>query len=81
VKSSQKEQKRIEMKWNIWAVLRSTGRFGATHRTVRCAPDSPLHDPAERATLGKNKSSSAIIHWIVRAERWTVRCASRQTTN
>jgi hypothetical protein len=34
------------------AGLRSTGWSSATHRTVRCAPDSPVHDPPNSLLSG-----------------------------
>jgi hypothetical protein len=43
VKRSKREQRNKKKKH---AGLESTGWPGASHRTVRCAPDSPLHGPA-----------------------------------
>jgi hypothetical protein len=46
-----KEQKRTRMKKRKGAGLRSIGRSGATHRTVRCAPNSPVHGPTHFSAL------------------------------
>jgi hypothetical protein len=46
-----------------------TGQSGG-HRTVRCAVCQTL---CSRVFL----AMSAIIHWTVRARRWTIRCTSR----
>jgi hypothetical protein len=66
--------------------LCSTGRFGATPRTVRCAPDSPVcvHRTVrckvcELVALGCSLATSTINHRIVRAWHRTVRCSSRAT--
>jgi hypothetical protein len=46
MKSSQKEQKRTK-KEKKCVGLKSTRRSGASHQTVQCAPDSPVHDPGK----------------------------------
>jgi hypothetical protein len=44
---SQVKRNKRELDWKrrLCAGLRSTGWSGATHRTVRCAPDSSVHGP------------------------------------
>jgi hypothetical protein len=52
----------------------------AQHRTVRRhSPDSLVHGLRNSALLGFSLATSAIIHRIVRARRWTVRWSSRAT--
>jgi hypothetical protein len=80
---SQVKRSKRELKWkrSLWAVLESTGRSGATHLTVQCAHDSPVHGPTERAAIGKKKHLLAINHRIVRAEYRTIWCTSRPTVS
>jgi hypothetical protein len=49
VKRSKREQERNRKKC---AGLKSTGRSGANHRTVRCAPNSLVHCPANYLLSG-----------------------------
>jgi hypothetical protein len=56
------------------AGLRSTGRSGATHRTVRCTVCPTI---CSWGFLAK----SAIIHRAVRVRYRTVQCTSRATTS
>jgi hypothetical protein len=51
MKPSQKEQKRTRKKKKKCAGLRSSEQSSATHWTVRCAPNSPVHGPANYLLL------------------------------
>jgi hypothetical protein len=72
---AKKEQKRIRLKKEKGTDLCSTERSGATHRTVRCAPDSPMHGPPNRPLSG-SLASVGYKSLDRPRERQIVRCAT-----
>jgi hypothetical protein len=69
---SKRIKRRQRKKGRKGAALCSTGRSGATHRTVRCKV-------CELVALGCSLATSTINHRTVRAWHRTVRCSSRAT--